>query len=192
MTQDKFDEGNERHEKVYGYWEKSGIEIIATEFNLNPYLKALGREMWHGRTDLIGVDEAIVVFADVKSTNSNAFKYSLPKENDILQLRGYAPSIFLLAQQISAQPPEGYLFYVDNNGTNTPRQFHFKFEQKDFDRLNLTMDTYENDWRTFQVSGELPPKEEIRIEILENKKQSWQCSYCDYQGVTCRIKEDLL
>ena len=185
---DMMNEGTEKHDKVYEYWMKSDLAIIATELSLNPWLPPA----WHGRTDVLAQEEdSSFAIIDVKSLRANAFKYELPKSDHKLPLLGY----ILGATKMLGAIPRAYLYYCDRDGSNTPQQYYFDFTPKDLDTIAEIMTTYELNLELYQTEGILPPFLTPLPKKIKGKMVMcvpWQCDYCDYEGVTCRIKEDLL
>ena len=186
---EKMDMANIKHERTTGFWEISGeIELIGKEITLNRWLPP----MWHGRTDGIFNDYPKIGVGDIKNPHPKNFeekRYSLLKPQHDHQLIGYMMGVIKMLCLIEI--PDGYLFYVDCGGSNTARQFFRKYTQKNFDDTKALMEAHEINLELFRKEGIFPPF----LELIRKKSGlcvPWNCDYCDYQGVTCRIKEDLL
>ena len=183
---EKMHMGNVRHKIIYDTWDISGeLDTIATELSLNRWLP----DMWHGRLDRLLDDFPKIAVADIKTTHPKNFSYELLKPQHEHQLKGYILGIIEMLNLKDI--PDGYLLYADNGGSNTPQQKYFQYKEKDFDGTKRLMEAYEINLELFRKEGILPPF----IEMVRKKSGlsvPWNCDYCDYEGVTCRIKEDLL
>ena len=168
-----FSHGNKIHETINQLLRNTNFGIISTE---RACKFEVDGNVFYGRYDVkIKEDNNKLAIVDYKTIRGNAFNYlNEAKSSHIAQIRGY-----LMATNID----KGYIVYIDREGQNGFRLFP----------------VFRNDEEIKQLARKCIVAKEKIMDILEPKylkkelktktnfyiKNPWQCSYCDYYGITC-------
>jgi len=166
--------------------------VLKGEFNISSGLP----NMWRGRLDcLIYDNENKCIFpVDWKGTRSLRYGADLPKPKDVLQIRTY-----IMALQNMGFPTDyGELVYTDRTGSYEGAEFVVK---PDNQLILNEMKIYEEYYKkaiqpktddtinTEIIEYNLPPILDREIKQIKNEFYlipNWQCSYCYYQGISCK------
>ncbi len=160
-----FECGHSMHERYQRWFEGMGIQIAA-EIVLNAdsddeLVAERCRELnISGRTDSLLLVNGRLCLVELKSANSNMFKFHLkePKEEHVLQLQLYMYLTNIM---------DGILLYEDKN-TQEIKEFYIKYNPEIVDEL-LEKIRYVNECIR---NRELPER--------ESAPPAWQCRYCSY------------
>lgn len=132
-----------------------------------------------GRADIVCTDNYTKrrTVVDIKTVRSGAFQWlDAPKPSHVLQVQHYMAGI-------GAQ--DGYLIYIDREGSNTPRQFRV---QRDDEAVIGAIRTCSE----AIAATEAPPILDMEVKLKDmakvvriNAQRPWQCNYCHFRGVSC-------
>ena len=171
----QFDIGNHVHRVVQKWMSKSSrFKLIHEEYNVTEGLP----KPITGKFDMLFKDTitGVIILADIKTAMPLMFKQyidSLPKENHIIQLSAYARGL----DNLGIKYDKLAMMYFDRAGSNQPL-IYFVEPYKEIDNLMaeyiLAQLRYEQD--------RIMPE---RIDALFNKEDAWQCSYCDFNNISC-------
>jgi len=132
-----------------------------------------------GAYDALLIDESgTVLVMDNKTVRGNAFNYmNEARESNVIQVQGYIKAL---------DAHGGVLWYKDREGQNRPLEF---FVPRDDDAVDYCADVA----ITISEMSEPPYIISPQVSLKENKnsvsivaKERWQCSYCDYQDISCK------
>ncbi len=148
------------------------------------------RENWGGRLDIVRKVDGKVQIVEVKTERSNALKrrkdgtlvYPLPKPSHVLQATVY--DLYYDYLQWSAEPTDPVVWYAARGGSNLPLECVVKPDHDAAVRLMNELDAVR------AALPELPPMLPKVLKLTRYGKflesqPDWQCTYCDYCGVSC-------
>jgi hypothetical protein len=170
-----FARGNFYHELVYKWMGQSKeFKLIHKEFKVSD---GLPKEI-RGKFDLCFKDlkTGLKILTDIKTANSNQFKkYSnfLPKKEHIIQLSSYGKGYKKMKFNFDLN-----LMMYFSTGADLP-QFYFV---EPCENINDIMADYMEAVNTYEDLGEPP----ARFDEVFDKNEIWQCSYCNYEQITCK------
>lgn len=113
---------------------------------------------------------------DVKTIRSNTFNFPLPRQTNVLQAQSY---------MMAEDADYGIILYVDREGQRAIKVGYVLRDDASVERAyEVALNIHE--------SEELPRVLEPQVNVRENKGPDavyvgnpWQCTYCDYLGVSC-------
>ena len=158
--------------------------IVAEQINIS---NGLPDEMT-GRLDFLLTDDENYSIIDIKSNRGNAFNYMGNSIKPLYksQVNTY---IYAIEKMFSIDVKSGAAFVLDREGTNFAREFWYQHTPEDLYQTVNAID-FIQEVATF---ANPPAKMKPDYKINENKgddsvaiKLPWQCSYCDYYGVSCK------
>lgn len=168
-----FEHGNKIHDTV---------NSLLSESEMFPYVQAEQRceleidgEVFHGRYDCMTEVNGEKVILDYKTTRGAAFQYlTEPKESHVAQVQAY-----LMALDLKT----GYVVYIDREGQNGFMLFGIgrdddhvtELARKCINAKNEAADILQPNFR----------RDELKTKTNYYVSCPWQCSYCDYYGVSC-------
>jgi CRISPR/Cas system-associated exonuclease Cas4 (RecB family) len=135
-----------------------------------------------GTADIIVLLPDCRIVVDSKTTRGRNFDYldvSGAKQSNALQVQTYCSAL-----NDMDLPTYGKLFYIDREGQNAWREFDVpRDDQRVLQAYEVTCEI---------ADGDCPAVLDPIVSITENKgpdsvriKEPWQCSYCQYRGVSC-------
>lgn len=165
-----YEAGHRLHRAVAEWLRKSlpdGWQVAFVESDLSAMLP----EGLSGRCDILlsGPDlERVVV--DCKTVRGAAFRFMTdePKPAHVLQLQAY---------MMALDAAYGIVLYIDREGQNFCKQFYV---ERDDARVLASLDSAV----AFSTVTEPPP---VLDPVTKKGKldEPWQCSWCDYCGISC-------
>lgn len=175
-----FDDADESHKnlaKRVGMIK--GIAVIENEMNITEGLPS----MWHGRLDSLCFDIPAKEFFVIDFKGTRAFRkgVDLPKQDHIYQIKSY---LFAL-RNMGIKAEKGLLFYKDRTGSCAPMIFEVDYDPE---IINVFKE-YEDVYEIFNATNELPEILPREFKLKRNEIKlvpNWQCSYCKYQGISCK------
>lgn len=147
------------------------------------------RENWGGRLDLVWLNGTKVQIREVKTVRSNAFNYSdRPKKEHVYQATIY--DHYYDYEWAAEEFPcvDGHLppiiDYWDRGGSNPPEEHELA---PDFEVVRPLMDELDAVRDALPELPKMMPREFKLAGYSTQLKRvpSYQCSYCDFQGVSC-------
>ncbi|MFW6030060.1 MAG: CRISPR-associated protein Cas4 [Halanaerobiales bacterium] len=178
-----FEQGHNLEEKVIE-WLRRGIDkgkVVGEQLDVSAGIQPL-----NGRLDVLIEYEGKYMVVDVKSRRGASFDYvNEIRPSNKMQVAGY---IYALRNIMKLPIENGAIIEVDRNGQRFARDFHFQYDRKLEKEVEETIDFL----KIIKYSDTPPKKLKPKIKINNNKgadsvvaKLPWQCSYCDYRGVSC-------
>ena len=165
-----FEGGNHFHDMVKNWFRQSKrYSLLHEELNVSDGLP----KPITGKLDVVFKDNETgqVILADIKTAMPLMFKKfmdSLPKDNHVIQLTAYAYGL----NKMGIKHDRLALMYFDRAGSNKPLIYIVK-PYKDIKKL---FDEYILAYLRYEQDGILPDR-------LVGK--TWECDYCDFNGVSC-------
>ena len=178
-----FEQGHNLEEKVIE-WLRRGIDngkVVGEQLDVSTGIQPL-----NGRLDVLIEYEGKYMVVDVKSRRGASFDYvSEIRPSNKMQVAGY---IYALRNIMKLPVENGAIIEVDRNGQRFARDFHFQYDRKLENEVEDTIDFL----KEIKHSDIKPKLLKPKLKINKNKgndsvvaKLPWQCSYCDYRGVSC-------
>jgi len=170
-----FEGGNHFHGMVQTWIRNSKrFKLLYENFNITEGLP----KPITGKLDVVFQDTITnsIILADVKTAMPLMFKNfinTLPKENHIIQVTSYGSGLSKLNIHYDLLA----IMYFDRAGSNKPLIYivePYKNIEDLFNQYMLAVLRYEQD-------KILPP----RLDDVLDKDQAWQCSYCDFNNISC-------
>lgn len=174
-------------------WQIFGIEVDCEDY--------LPTETDVGSADLVlwnpGTQEFLVV--EIKTQRGRGIQHikseGRPKESHMVQDQGYLYALTRRFEDEFDDPDvKGCVFYLDREGQNPPIYFPV-------DRNDARIEEASQLANEIKGKTEAPDIMKLGAEISRNKTTSdsvymdipWQCSHCDYRGVSCpgAVSEDM-
>jgi len=139
-----------------------------------------------GHLDLLIEKDMEYLVVDVKSRRGASFDYvDEIKPTNKMQIAGYIYALRNLGLDVE----HGAVLEVDRNGQRFVQEFHFRYDSELEFKVENTI-IYLKQIRDLSTP---PARLKPKIKINRNKGDDsvtadvpWQCSYCDYWGVSCR------
>ena len=178
-----FEQGHNLEEKVIEWLTRglSDAKVVARQMDVSAGISPLT-----GKLDILIEYGGRYMVVDVKSRRGNSFTYT----NDIrpsnrMQVAGY---IYALRNIMKLPVENGAIIEVDREGQRFARTFHFQYDRKLEKEVENTIDFL----KEIKHSDIKPKLLKPKLKINKNKgndsvvaKLPWQCSRCDYRGVSC-------
>lgn len=166
-------EAGHRLHRAVAEWLQRSLPSGWSVFDVEKDLTSVLPEGLSGRSDimLLGpAPESERVVVDVKTTRGVAFRFmtDAPKPAHVLQIQAY---------MMARLAHYGIILYLDREGQNFCKQFYV---ERDDARVLASLDKAV----AASTTSEPPP---ILDPVTKKGKldEPWQCSWCDYRGVSC-------
>ncbi|MCK9479876.1 MAG: PD-(D/E)XK nuclease family protein [Firmicutes bacterium] len=168
-----FEHGNRIHDTINEFLLQSELfkNVIAEqrcELNIDGHV-------FSGRYDCKAEVEGKEVIIDYKTVRGAAFQHlDEPKESHAAQVMAYLMALNLY---------EGHVVYIDREGQNGFRIFGIGRDDEYV--ISLARKCIKAKETQANILKPIYKKEELKTKINYYVSCPWQCSYCDYYGISC-------